>query len=326
MHQLRMTNPRRGFTLIELLVVIAIIAILIGLLLPAVQKVRDAAARIRCANNLKQLGVAAHNYHDSKEHLPPVIGYNPQAGGTFGTSFFHLLPYIEQNNLFQDSWGVVPFPSPGGSTPAYYPGNKNVYRHTVKIFLCPSDPSVGPDGVVTINGVPFGASSYAPNAMVLSNWPAPGPQGKTKLLDISDGTSNTILFAEKYARCTSTSTTLPPQFRDGGTAWAYAAAPFFPWLPPPMTPTRIAFGPGFAIRGFVDQGVPNAVGKGSRFEVQPTPFEGNCDPTRASTSHASGIQVGLADGTVRTLAPTMSGTTWWAAVTAREGDVMGSDW
>jgi hypothetical protein len=76
----------------------------------------------------------------------------------------------------------------------------------------------------------------------------------------------------------------------------------------------------------VPLGAPNAIGEGSRFQVQPTPFLGNCDPTRASTSHASGIQVGLVDGSVRTLAPTMSGPTWWAAVTPREGDVMGSDW
>jgi prepilin-type N-terminal cleavage/methylation domain-containing protein len=320
----RMPRPRRGFTLIELLVVIAIIAILIGLLLPAVQKVRDAAARIRCANNLKQLGLAVHSYHDSRNHLPPVIGYYPPVGGTFGTCFFHLLPHLEQRDLFRTAWGPVPYPAPDGPTLAYYPGNNNVHQQSVKIFLCPSDPSVGPDGVVTINDVPFGASSYAPNAMLLSNWPTPGPQGRTTFDAVSDGLSNTILFAEKYARCTNT--TMPAQFQDGGAAWAYGAAPVFPWLPPPMTPTRNGFGPGFAIRGFVALGAPDAIGEGSRFQVQPTPFLGNCDPTRASTSHASGIQVCLADGSVRALAPTMTGATWWAAVTAREGDVLGSDW
>ena len=319
------SKPRRGFTLIELLVVIAIIAILIGLLLPAVQKVRDAAARIRCTNNLKQLGLAAHNYQNSQGHLPPVIGYYPPTDGTFGTCFFHLLPHIEQDNLYRSSHDIALFLSPVGPTTLFYPGNKGVYSQSVKIFLCPSDPSVGSNGVVTINGVPFGASCYAPNAMVLSEWPAPGPQGRTALSSISDGTSNTILFAEKYARCTSTSTTLPPLLRDGGSAWAYCGGPF-PWLPPPMTPTRSGFGPVFAVRAFATIGAPNAIGEGSRFQVQPTRFEGNCDPTRASTSHASGIRVGLADGSVRTLAPTTSGTTWWAAVTAREGDVMGSDW
>jgi prepilin-type N-terminal cleavage/methylation domain-containing protein len=312
-----------GFTLIELLVVIAIIAILIGMLLPAVQKVREAAARIKCANNLKQLGLAAHHYHDAHQHLPPVIGYHPPAGGAFGTCFFHLLPFIEQGDLYRSALGSVPFPAPDGPTAVYYPGNNDVYSQSVKTLLCPSDPSVNSAGVVTVNGLPFGASSYAPNARVIGDRVAGSPQGKARIpADIPDGPSNTILFAEKYARCTNT--TLPPQFQDGGTAWANSGAPQFSWQPPPMSPPRLGFAPAFAVRGFAAAGATNAIDEGSIFQVQPR--EGNCDPTRASTAHAGGILVGLADGSVRTLARSMSGATWWAAVTPEAGEVLGSDW
>src|SRR5262249_6133674 len=121
------TARRRGFTLIELLVVIAIIGVLIALLLPAVQKVREAASRIQCANNLKQLGLAVQNYHDQHGHLPPGIGYYPTPpNGVFGSFFFHLLPYLELDNLFRSALGVVPFPPPDGPTSVYNPGNNNV--------------------------------------------------------------------------------------------------------------------------------------------------------------------------------------------------------
>ncbi len=304
------TVLRRGFTLIELLVVIAIIAVLIGLLLPAVHKVREAAARIKCSNNLKQIGLAAHSYHDANGHFPPGIGYTPlAANGVWGQNLFHLLPYLEQGNLYGNALGPVALAT--GPITIYCPINNNVYSQPVPVFLCPSDPSVGSGGVVTVNGISWGASCYAANSQVFA--PIRGdPQGKTRLADIQDGTSNTILYAEKYARCSSTSMSL-----DGGSLWAYSVFPGLN-LPPPMNPPPKPFRPAFA--------VADAIGAGSIFQVQPSPFLGNCDPTRASTAHAGGMLVCLADGSVRTLAPSMSGATWWAAVTPSGGEVLGSDW
>jgi prepilin-type N-terminal cleavage/methylation domain-containing protein len=302
---------RCGFTLIELLVVIGIIAVLIGLLLPAVQKVREAANRFKCCNNLHQLGLAAHQYHDVHQHLPPGAGYTPLAeSGVWGHHFFHLLPYLEQGNLYERAWGSVPLTT--GPITIHWPGNNNVYSQPVPTFVCPSDPSVGPDGVVTVKGISWGASSYAANSQVAAPIPH-DPQGKRCLLAITDGTSNTILYAEKYALCTSTSLAL-----DGGNLWAYCATAVFN-LPPPMAPPYKLYHPAFG-------GGPYAIGPGSRFQVQPSPFLGNCDPTRASTAHPGGMSVCLADASVRTLSSSMSGLTWWAAVTPSGGEVLGPDW
>jgi prepilin-type N-terminal cleavage/methylation domain-containing protein len=306
-------TQRHGFTLIELLVVIAIIAILIGLLVPAVQKVREAANRTQCTNNLKQLGLAAHHYHDLHKHLPPGMGYSPLApNGVWGHNLFHLLPYVEQSNLYNSSAGTVL-----GVPNVKFPGNNNVYSRPVPTYLCPSDPSVGPGGVVTINGISWGAACYAANSQVFA--PIPGdPRGKTRIAEITDGTSNTVLYAEKYARCSSTSMAL-----DGGNLWGYCAFKDLN-LPPPMELPGKPFHASFAIAGYL--GKPNTTGPGSKFQVQPTPFLGNCDPTRAATAHAGGMLVCLGDSSVRTLAPSLSGDIWWAAVTPSGGEVLGSDW
>ena len=151
----RIRLPRSlAFTLIELLVVIAIIAILIGLLVPAVQKVRDAAARIQCANNLKQLVLAFHNYTDtSGGHVPPTSG---TVGTNSGTAQYFILPYIEQGNLFTQCNGVA----------------WNMRGTVVKVFLCPSDPGFG-NGIVndivggdTTNRTGSASCSYVVNHLI----------------------------------------------------------------------------------------------------------------------------------------------------------------
>jgi prepilin-type N-terminal cleavage/methylation domain-containing protein len=325
-------NQRCGFTIVELLVVITIIGVLTALLLPAVQAAREAARRAQCMNNLKQLGLAALQFHDQQRHLPPGIGYYPTANhGVFGTGFFHLLPYLEEGNLFDRSLGSVPFPPPVGPSVVRYPGNNNVYRQTAAVFLCPTDPSVEPGGVVTVDEVTWGASSYASSALASAvydltvNPPTSDPQGRVRIpADFADGTSHTILHAEKYARCTNSN--MAPPFQDGGNAWAFCTSAVFPWQPPPMSFPGKALLPGFAIPGLAGRGAPNVIGPNSIFQVDPTPFLGNCDPTRASTAHTSGIAVGLADGSARNLSPSISGDTWWAAVTPKGEEMQGADW
>src|SRR4051812_38664064 len=230
------TSRRRvGFTLIELLVVIAIIAILIGLLVPAVQKVREAAARARCANNLHQLGLATHNINDTQKYLPPVAAPDGWTATTLAAAPFNgapytyfnwLLPFVEQDNLYQaQTKGNVP--------PGAYCGGQ--YMRPVKTFLCPSDPSVAQTGLsLTTNGGAngFAVGCYSANYLVFGNPQAGGSdfnmvQGSASIpRTIPDGVSNTILFGEIYGSCSLS--TDPANGASAASLWADSTLPWRP--------------------------------------------------------------------------------------------------
>ncbi len=192
MHLARMGSPRRGFTLIELLVVIAIIGILIALLLPAVQKVREAANRVQCANNLKQIGLAFHSYHDVNDRLPdggkngsdaPVSDPNattyPSSRKEWSWTW-QILPYIEEQNLAQ--------------LPQTTANDRLIEKTPVKIYYCPSRrPPALYDGYAKVDYAGNGGTGGDGSGGTLIRMGA----GRIRLADITDGTSNTLLLGEK---------------------------------------------------------------------------------------------------------------------------------
>jgi prepilin-type N-terminal cleavage/methylation domain-containing protein len=343
-----LSSRKRGFTLIELLVVIAIIAVLIGLLLPAVQKVREAAARAQCTNNLKQLGLATHNFHDTNSGvLPPALGFFP-SGNTFytnlsgpwyyGTPFFFLLPYIEQDNLYQEIYRECNANPGGGNThtfpyglwywPAVDPWDTTAaFMLPVKVYDCPSDTSQT-NGVLTIN-VPFppcGTTSYGANAQVFGQNqlnPTTGYVMVSKLQaannilsSIPDGTSNTILFTEKYAQCGQLAGSIWPS--DG---YATSMMTWNPaWFNPPYNGPSL---PQWYLNA--DNWTP-LVGllNPSTFQIRPT--QATCNFQVPSGGHTGVLMAGLADGSVRVISQGMSTIAFSLALVPNDGRPMPQDW
>lgn len=327
MHQLRMeiasVRRRRGFTLVELLVVIAIIGILVALLLPAVQSAREAARRSQCSNNAKQMTLALHNFHDARKRFPPQFGWlgTPQKG-SLGTTFFHILPYIELGNLYEQSrvttTGSVTIPSQCSytATAGTHDSRMRLGGEELPPFICPSDIS---QEYVRLNWG-WGGSCYATNFQVFGNATSItsvqhttcGPasaidpwQGDFRFADLRDGTAQTILLIEKYANCNSTG--VYPGQPDGGTMWARWDGLDY-WQP--------------AFAAFI-------TGPASVFQDNPQPHTrispatpGPCNPRVGQSPHAGGaMNVGFADGSVRTLAATIDADLWWKLCTPR-GDEM----
>ena len=308
-------SPFKAFTLIELLVVIAIIAILIALLVPAVQKVRAAAARSQCSNNLKQIGLAIHNYNGVYKKVPPVEAVNiaPNAYGNFrspdgtaGTLFFFILPYVEQDPLYKLAAGDSL--------------NATMLAKIVPIYLCPSDPSVvnantyGGCGVmqgIDVQRGGYGSANYCANVMAFD------PRGTRPIeTQLPDGTSNVVIVAERYRNCS-------PDGANGGgctlPAWAWNTM---------VNGGDCWSSPTF---GSLEAGIWQMNCDGARhsygnlaFQAGPSPRTCNWYVTQGG--HDGTMQVALGDASVRGVTSSISLTTWQRACNPADGQPLGNDW
>lgn len=293
MPQVRLWRRWRAFTLIELLVVIAIIAILIALLVPAVQKVREAAARSQCANNLKNMALATIHCADTyRGAMPPSVGIFPSPthapNNCSGGLLMFILPFIEQDNLYKASLLPTSTTTDGrnGNYPTYSQWTSAMQNAQVVTYVCPSDPTT-PGNAMT---------SYAHNGQVFRYTWGAAPGGNPAVLTgkypagLRDGTSNTVLYTEKLMRTTT------GQRTDG----------YWPDWGGLIVSSDIGQPTG-ATTVFQT----NLVLSGGR-----ATYNGDI----AGTAHTNNINCAMADGTVRQVGAGISGANWWAAFTPSAGD------
>ncbi|HEY1191215.1 MAG TPA: DUF1559 domain-containing protein [Gemmata sp.] len=302
------TRPsRRGFTLIELLVVIAIIAILIGLLLPAVQKVREAAARMKCSNNLKQLGLAVANYAGANNDRLPNLYDVDVSGRNRASAFYVLLPYLEQDALFRAGQN----PDPGNPTDTWWGVMSGGYIYNqgvVTAYLCPSDSTTNGGKVTAVPAAGFTSGSYALNYMLLGSVNGGDPSRNANALypwkaqytigNVPDGTSNVVLSAERIS--------------EGGAGAGAAYGNLWWWPASHQYGSPNTSAPMF---GKYSTGVP-------QIGVKPNMV----DYSRPSTAHTGGMVTGLLDGSVRTVSTGVSATTWGLVIDPADGTPLPNDW
>jgi prepilin-type N-terminal cleavage/methylation domain-containing protein len=299
-----------GFTLIELLVVIAIIAILIGLLLPAVQKVREAAARIQCTNNLKQMMLASHSYNDAIGRLPRIETYDSSSSGA-GWVPWHgaILPYIEQANIYNRA---------ANSGALWNAGNTSAI---IKTYLCPSDGTLT-NGLCTTGANGWAGTSYAPNQVLFGSIsfadPATGcwvTGGKYTIGNIPDGTSNTIGIVERLGQFTVYGWSNAWSYPQAGCCWGWnsQASAYGPWTNGNTTVN------GTTITNYFLPQINPPIGT--------TAVNGQmAHPYYPNSKHTASVLVGLMDGSIRTTSAGLTAGTWDCAVIPDDGLVLGSDW